>query len=528
MADVYLALVSPIADGGVAHFLETRIQFTAGKLYSWRTGGVEKAFVDFKGSFFGAAITLTDLATMQGGAEIGSTDTLNDPKNRLQFLGAAGVPRGFIQSSELAVGDLIIHSEGNTDIRLDPAGTGNTTVVRGGFSVAAGTLLAAGANDTQGALTLQSIKTAVVADETIGAVTFIGFDLSGGGPGPRAAIEATSIEATGATYRLSLFADDGAGLVEAARIGGPATGSSFLGTLAVVGALNAQADLVVTGEILSPTSAGSMFLSGDTSTSTGANIVLRGGGFGGAPGDILLRAATTERLKWDQSASKWIMSSDFDLAGSFAALGTGPHTLAGTSIFGDGNPVNHSGVTPTFSIQGSVDNARLSGMTLFITNANGPIWSFAKSAAGGATLAYPNLNDNLGGIWWHGADPTAGRFNPGVRLFVEAASQWAVSNFHTRMIFAVTPSGSTTITEILRLQDATATFTGEVEINGAFNHDGSTFGVFDTTPAAQTAAYTPTNVTPDRAYDANLTTVDELADVLGTVIADLQLYGLLA
>lgn len=40
--------------------------------------------------------------------------------------------------------------------------------------------------------------------------------------------------------------------------------------------------------------------------------------------------------------------------------------------------------------------------------------------------------------------------------------------------------------------------------------------------------YTPTNVTTDRAYDANATTVDELADVLGTLILDLQTEGLIA
>jgi hypothetical protein len=34
--------------------------------------------------------------------------------------------------------------------------------------------------------------------------------------------------------------------------------------------------------------------------------------------------------------------------------------------------------------------------------------------------------------------------------------------------------------------------------------------------------YTPTNVVTDRSFDANATTVDELADVLGTLIADLQ------
>jgi hypothetical protein len=39
--------------------------------------------------------------------------------------------------------------------------------------------------------------------------------------------------------------------------------------------------------------------------------------------------------------------------------------------------------------------------------------------------------------------------------------------------------------------------------------------------------YTPTNVTPDRAYDANSTSLDEIADVLGTLIADLQAAGII-
>lgn len=41
------------------------------------------------------------------------------------------------------------------------------------------------------------------------------------------------------------------------------------------------------------------------------------------------------------------------------------------------------------------------------------------------------------------------------------------------------------------------------------------------------SAYTPTNVTTDRSYDANATTLDEVADVLGTLIADLQAKGIL-
>lgn len=58
-------------------------------------------------------------------------------------------------------------------------------------------------------------------------------------------------------------------------------------------------------------------------------------------------------------------------------------------------------------------------------------------------------------------------------------------------------------------------------------HTGTLLGFYGTAPIAQTAAYTITNVTPDRAYDANATTLDEIADVLGTLIADLTAYGLL-
>ena len=67
----------------------------------------------------------------------------------------------------------------------------------------------------------------------------------------------------------------------------------------------------------------------------------------------------------------------------------------------------------------------------------------------------------------------------------------------------------------------------EIEIDGDLNHDGTNIGFFGTAPVAQAAAYTPTNVTTDRSYDADATTVAELADVLGTLIADLQAYGLL-
>ena len=77
----------------------------------------------------------------------------------------------------------------------------------------------------------------------------------------------------------------------------------------------------------------------------------------------------------------------------------------------------------------------------------------------------------------------------------------------------VTTSGSPTF--------ATLTLSGDL------NHDGSNIGFFGTAPAAQAAAYTASNVTTDRSFDADTVAVAELADVVGTLITDLQSYGLL-
>ncbi len=44
-------------------------------------------------------------------------------------------------------------------------------------------------------------------------------------------------------------------------------------------------------------------------------------------------------------------------------------------------------------------------------------------------------------------------------------------------------------------------------------------------PLTQTPVYTVSNVTTDRAFDANATTIEELADVVGTLISDLRARG---
>ena len=56
---------------------------------------------------------------------------------------------------------------------------------------------------------------------------------------------------------------------------------------------------------------------------------------------------------------------------------------------------------------------------------------------------------------------------------------------------------------------------------------GTLIGFYGVTAVARSAAYAPTNVSTDRAYNANATNINEIADVLGTLIADLQATGLI-
>lgn len=75
---------------------------------------------------------------------------------------------------------------------------------------------------------------------------------------------------------------------------------------------------------------------------------------------------------------------------------------------------------------------------------------------------------------------------------------------------------------LLQTADSDTVFDWE---NNAGTPQLSFFGV---ATVARPAAYTPSNVTPDRAYDADTVAIAELADVVGTLIADLQGLGLVS
>jgi hypothetical protein len=135
---------------------------------------------------------------------------------------------------------------------------------------------------------------------------------------------------------------------------------------------------------------------------------------------------------------------------------------------------------------------------------------------------------DFGGILGLGAGATIDvELSRGAANRLDLASGDSLRIVSGSLEFAGTAEQISRIAGELIITAANVRTSAALEIDGALNHDGSTLGFYGQTPAVQPAAYTPTNVTPDRSYDANSTTVDELADVLGTLIADLQSVGLL-
>lgn len=69
---------------------------------------------------------------------------------------------------------------------------------------------------------------------------------------------------------------------------------------------------------------------------------------------------------------------------------------------------------------------------------------------------------------------------------------------------------------------------GEAEINGDLNHDGNNVGFYGSAPVAQSTGWNHTNGTTDKTFDADATTIDEIADNIYTLVAYLKTRGDLA
>jgi hypothetical protein len=82
-------------------------------------------------------------------------------------------------------------------------------------------------------------------------------------------------------------------------------------------------------------------------------------------------------------------------------------------------------------------------------------------------------------------------------------------------------AGATSATTNMLLKDSAGTALFTVRDDGAWSLKGGTLGLSQT-------GWAVTNGSTDRAYDANATTLDEIADVLGTLIGDLKTKGIIS
>lgn len=135
------------------------------------------------------------------------------------------------------------------------------------------------------------------------------------------------------------------------------------------------------------------------------------------------------------------------------------------------------------------------------------------SSNGHATVANGSLFLSASGFFPNSLSPDhLDALNNKGELYVEGAAEF------DDMLFA---DGGITMAEGQNI--VLGTVTGS-QIGTAITQK---LGFFGATPIVRPSTYTPSNVTTDRVYDANATTLDEIADVLGTLIADLQSLGLI-
>lgn len=162
-----------------------------------------------------------------------------------------------------------------------------------------------------------------------------------------------------------------------------------------------------------------------------------------------------------------------------------PTALTGTSQIGaDVAPVASSGATvAAYAIQAQVGTAAAS---FTCAEAAGIVVKDASKGSGST------LTELIG-------------------LLVEAQTQGAAN-------YAIKTEGT-----------AKVLFGGELEVDGDLNHDGTNYGLCGATPSAPQSGYTTfSNLSTDRTCDADSSSVDELADILGTLIEDLKTKGIIS
>jgi len=101
-------------------------------------------------------------------------------------------------------------------------------------------------------------------------------------------------------------------------------------------------------------------------------------------------------------------------------------------------------------------------------------------------------------------------------------------SFDTNGLARVQISATSTVVNPANLATGDFQVHGDTVNNIIFTDaSADALGFFNATPVAQSTGWSVTNETTDKSFDANATSIDELADVLGTLIETLKSYGIL-
>lgn len=190
---------------------------------------------------------------------------------------------------------------------------------------------------------------------------------------------------------------------------------------------------------------------------------------------------------------------------AFYAPGTGDKNyFAGPTGFGTNSITSGYAVEANDSILVN-SSGNNDGFNVIFTGSSsasvGPQNSFTVND--GSAMA---SSDRLGTLLFNGYDSSATQL--AAAMIVSTTQAWSTTARGSKIIFYTTPNSTTTLTAALEIQQSSGILvTGQVEIDGDLNHDGSNVGFFGVTPAARVSAYTLTYSTADKTH-ANFTSTD--------------------
>lgn len=243
-----------------------------------------------------------------------------------------------------------------------------------------------------------------------------------------------------------------------------------------------------------------LYYSGGNLTNSGANLTLWGGSYPDAADDFRFRASNTNVLYWDNSASL------LTLTGALTATGTVLLPTNNQKIVFVGDATNYflqmntaistflidmwygvtiergSGTGSSLTVQGGSNEIKLRSVAFD----DGLSFQVNSSIEASSRLFHREASTNLYGFSWI----YAGASNPtlGGTAFTLTANTYNLIRHGNSAAGALVLS--------ISRDTGTATFdgklvtAGEIEINGALNHDGSTAGFYGAAPVSQAAHIT--------------------------------------